>query len=359
MGLSAADLGKYQFFSGLSGRALELLAEKVELMQMPPGSILMREGQMGDAFYFVKEGQLEVTRKTEDCHEEKVSVISTGESFGEMALLTCSIRSSSVRAISGVALYRIDKKAFEEIILTESVFEESFLDTARRYSQFDTLKSYQPFELLSADKLCQLLDKMQVKKYAPGECIVVEGERGDAYYIVKTGKIAVLRQKGSAVAKQVAVLGEGDAFGEEALIRDDPRNATCRAIEETTVLCLSKQDFNEIMKTSFLEFVYPEEISTESYLKEYVLIDARIPPEYHEEHISGAVSIPVEVLRQRCSLFDKTMRYVTYCQNDSRGMVAAFLLRNRGFDARCLRGGIGGWEGPLVTGSDGIYLPMC
>ncbi len=41
------------------------------------------------------------------------------------------------------------------------------------------------------------------------------------------------KKKGEQEAKPVAVLTEGNAFGEEALIHDDSRNATCRAIEET------------------------------------------------------------------------------------------------------------------------------
>lgn len=357
MGLQAADLKKYSYFSGLSDQALKTLAEKIELMHAPPGSVLLKEGLMGDSFFFVKEGQCEVTKRTDSGEEEKISVIGSGESFGEMALLTCAVRSSSVRAITGVALYRLPKKEFEEAILRESTLDDETRDKARTYAQFDKLKSYQPFELLPAQKMCQLLDRLQVRRYAPGEKIVVQGEKGDTYYIIKSGKVAVLKQKDDAEAKKVAELGEGEAFGEEALIREDPRNATCQALEETTVLSLSKKDFNDIMRSSFLEFSFPEDFPPENYLAEYVFIDARIPPEYEEQHISGAVNIPVEVLRQRSATFDRSRHYITYCLNDSRGMVAAFLMKNRGFDARCLRGGIGGWEGPLVCRSDGIYLP--
>ncbi len=39
------------------------------------------------------------------------------------------------------------------------------------------------------------------------------------------------------------------------------------------------------------------------------------------------------------------------------GHVAAFILKNRGFKARCLRGGISSWTGPLVTNSDGVHMP--
>ena len=85
--------------------------------------------------------------------------------------------------------------------------------------------------------------------------------------------------------------------------------------------------------------------------------DARIPAEYEEEHIEGALNIPSEVLRRKFSELDQSKEYITYCVNDARGMVAAFLLKNHGFKAKCLRGGVSSWMGPVVTGSDGVHMP--
>ena len=49
--------------------------------------------------------------------------------------------------------------------------------------------------------------------------------------------------------------------------------------------------------------------------------------------------------------------YLTYCTNDSRGMAAAFLMKSQGFDSKNLRGGLSGWEGPVITNSEGVHLP--
>ncbi len=63
-------------------------------------------------------------------------------------------------------------------------------------------------------------------------------------------------------------------------------------------------------------------------------------------------------MRQQCNFFDKKKKYITYCLNDSRGMVAAFLMKNRDFDVQYLRGGLSGWEGPIEVGAaEGVYLP--
>lgn len=357
--LTSADLRKYAYFWTLSDGSLEVLASHITEVAFPAGSEIIREGAVGDFFYFVKHGQLEVTKKTQAGLEVRLSVIRDGEGFGEMALLTCSVRSSSVRAVTDVVLYRLSKKDFEDIVLHEAAFKNRLSQRDEEYRHFDSIKTLQPFRLLEPEKTWDIVHKLEERTYGAGETIITQGERGDRYFIIKSGRVAVLQQHDAGQEPcRVAVLEAGEAFGEEALIRDDPRNATCQALEETTVFSLSKQIFNQIVKTAFLDNIFPEEIRLDTYLDEYMVIDARIPAEYAEEHIHGAVNIPVETLREACRSFDKSKKYITYCLNDSRGMVAAFLLKNRGFQAQCLRGGVSGWEGKLETGSDGVHLPQ-
>jgi CRP-like cAMP-binding protein/rhodanese-related sulfurtransferase len=358
MEIMSSALKKYNYFSSFSDGALEALAGKIKLIKFSAGSLIVKEGSMGDAFYFVKQGQLEITKKTKSGEVAKLSVIGSGQGFGEMALLTCSVRSSSVRAITDVELFELSKSTFEDVVLQESAFKSMLYQKTRDHMRFNRIKTLQPFQLLEPAKMYAAMEKMIEKKYATGEDIITQGEKGDFYYIIKSGRVSVLKKKkGEEEYRQIAVLSEGDAFGEEALIRDDPRNATCRAEEGTTVLALNKKDFDQIVKAAFMENIFPEEIPLETYLDDFVVIDARIPAEYEDEHIYGAINIPVEVLREKCAEFDKSKQYITYCLNDSRGMVATFLLRNRGFNSRCLRGGVSGWMGEVVTGSDGVQMP--
>lgn len=358
MSILSSDLRKYNFFSSLSDTALESIAEKLRPVNFKKGSVILKEGEVGDSFYFVEQGQLEVTKKTKSGKDAKLSVIGSGQGFGEMALLTCSVRSSSIRAITDVTLYELSKTDFEDIVLQEAAFKNKLLKDVEDYTQYNKIKAFQPFALLTPEKMYVVMEKMIEKTYESGEDIIVQGEKGDNYYIIKSGRVAVLkRKKGEDKYQEVAVLGEGEAFGEEALIRDEPRKATCRALEKTSVLVLNKKDFNQILKAEFLDNIFPEDINLDTYLDDYMIIDVRIPSEYEEEHIHGAVNIPIEVLRQKCIDFDPSKKYITYCLYDSRCMVAAFLLKSRGFVAKCLRSGISGWMGEVVTGSDGIHMP--
>lgn len=350
MPLHTSELKKYNFFSALSDNSLEFLTEKCTLVNAPKGTMILTEGDPAEAFFFVKQGRLEVTRNTKH-GIAKLSTISSGQGFGEISLLTGSTRAASVSASSDVVLYRLSKEDFETLMDRESSFKDVLLKKAADLSRYDKIKTLQPFALLEPDRMYALLARMSEKTFSLGEDIIVQGEKGDYYYVIKSGQVAVLiKRKGEQEAGQVALLGEGAGFGEEALIRDDPRNATCRAVEETTVYALDKIDFDQILKSSFLDSVFAEDVSIKDYMDKYVIIDTRVVPEYEQEHIKGALSIPVELLRHKYKELDPGKAYITYCTNDARGMVAAFLLKNHGMKAKCLRGGISSWEGPVASG---------
>ncbi len=360
MELKSSDLRKYKYFSTLAEDTLGLLSAKFFVVDFPARMEVIKEGTPGDFFYFIKSGRLEVTKTTKTGQEAKLAIITSGQGFGEMSLLTGSTRFCSVRTLTAATLYRLSKKDFEEIIGTETAFKNMLLKKAGEYSEYNKIKVLQPFALLEPDRMYAILSRMIEKTYSLGEDIIVQGEKGDFYYVIKSGRVAVLqKKKGEQETKQLAVLGAGDAFGEEALIRSDPRNATCRAIEETTVYALDKVDFAQVMQAAFIDNIFVEDLSTENYLDKYVVIDARVPKDYEAEHIKGAINIPMEVLRTKYDELDRAKSYITYCSiNDSRGMTSAFLLKNNGFNAKCLRGGVSSWEGPVIkAGKEETRLP--
>lgn len=75
-----------------------------------------------------------------------------------------------------------------------------------------------------------------------GEVIVRQGEVGNCMYVIQQGQVEVLLKKGNADVC-VAVLGEGDFFGEMALFDQEVRSATVRARGEVRILTLEKRTF--------------------------------------------------------------------------------------------------------------------
>ncbi|MBI3950947.1 MAG: cyclic nucleotide-binding domain-containing protein [Acidobacteria bacterium] len=80
------------------------------------------------------------------------------------------------------------------------------------------------------------------KIYRDGEIIVRQGEIGDCMYVIQAGQVEVLREnEGKEV--RLAVLGEGDFFGEMAIVEREARSATVRALGEVRVLTVDKKTF--------------------------------------------------------------------------------------------------------------------
>ena len=354
--LSSGTLKLYSYFSKLSDSALDEISNKLEIVELPAGAEIIKEGTAADAFFLIKSGEVEIIKKTKWGQDAKITSLKCGEGFGEMALLTCSPRFSSVIAKTSVTLYKLYKKDFDGIVRLDTAISFMMGGQAHSSHEYNKIKTIQPFALLEPEKMFALSDKFTEKKFAFGEDIIKEGEVGDTYYVIKSGKVAVIKKEEREAPEQVAIISTGEAFGEEALISGKRRSATCRAIEDTVVLVLSKPDFEKIMKASFIEYVYPEEITPEE-MKDVVFIDTRFEPQFNEEHIEGAINIPLEYIRKRYVELDLNKTYYTYCGVEAWGIPAAFLLRMLGYKAKGIRGGLSGWEGPVVSNKDGIHLP--
>jgi flavin-dependent dehydrogenase len=80
------------------------------------------------------------------------------------------------------------------------------------------------------------------KMYRDGEVIVREGETGECMYVIQEGQVEVLLEKGGKQAR-LAVMGEGDFFGEMALIEREVRSATVRALGAVRLLSVDKATF--------------------------------------------------------------------------------------------------------------------
>lgn len=85
-----------------------------------------------------------------------------------------------------------------------------------------------------------------VETYAPGETIIRQGEPGLCAYFIQAGQVEVVRTDHDQ-EKVIATLGNDTYFGEMALLSNEPRNATVRAVKETKVAALGKDNFVKLL----------------------------------------------------------------------------------------------------------------
>jgi len=125
---------------------------------------------------------------------------------------------------------------------------KSSLDSGATIESF--LSANPLFYSLNENVLSSIAQKVQLIEFPAGENIVNEGEIGDSFYLIKEGRVRVLKRTGEDSSELVlSELGQAEGFGEMSLMIDQPRSATVRAIGSVKALKLTKDDFQGLMRT--------------------------------------------------------------------------------------------------------------
>jgi len=110
------QLARVPFFEGLTGEALQLIAEVTHEESYGLGARIFNYGDRGDRVYIVAEGKVRISRNVSGMGEEALAVLGPGEVFGEMALLDESVRSADALAHERCKLLVIAKDDFDDLL---------------------------------------------------------------------------------------------------------------------------------------------------------------------------------------------------------------------------------------------------
>jgi len=121
----------------------------------------------------------------------------------------------------------------------------------------ELLRKIPLFSGLSEDQLLKVLDLCERRRYEARAKVIVEGEEGNEMYIVRRGEVEVSKaitfqgqgQDEVKFEKQLVLLGEGDYFGEVALLASDTRSATVSALTNLDVWVLQGAPIQKLMAT--------------------------------------------------------------------------------------------------------------
>lgn len=241
------ELHAVSIFDILTDEEKELLWAKSETIKYRLGQVVCAAGATGDGFYVVTEGRVRVVGKSFDNQEINLGVLSQGDHFGEETLLGAGCYEYSIRAASNLTVLKLHWADFEDLLKIRPELDNYFRKYLSNKGMQAFLKKSTVFSPMNTDELRSLLGKFTIQHFNPGQDIVQEGDQGDSFYIIRSGITEIFKK--SAGAKAIGQLGEGDFFGELALLTGYPRAATVRANDETTVFRLSKEDFDNLIAT--------------------------------------------------------------------------------------------------------------
>jgi cAMP-dependent protein kinase regulator len=226
-------LKKSFIFEMIDDKNLEILVKAMHKVEVGDGEKLITEGENGDYLFVVDEGKLE-------CHKDKstdvLKTCSSGDIFGELALLYNAPRAASVTAKAACLLWKLDRETFGHIT---SAASEKYRKTLKEFlSKVPILSTFK------AAELGQLADVMVRTKVAADTNILVQGDEGDMFYILEEGSAIALKD-GAEVMKYA----EGDYFGELALLskKSGVRAATIKATSEVRLLTIKRAEFKRLL----------------------------------------------------------------------------------------------------------------
>jgi CRP/FNR family cyclic AMP-dependent transcriptional regulator len=103
------------------------------------------------------------------------------------------------------------------------------------------------FESLSDDEIDVLARKVDTVAWDANTVVFEEGDRGDACYVIESGRVKVMRRLVDGQPIALAQVGHGAIVGELALFASDRRSATVMAVEPTTAIAISREDLMTIL----------------------------------------------------------------------------------------------------------------
>ncbi len=132
----ADSLRKVYLFAPLDDEERRLIAERLVEMHFAQGELVIREGDTGDSFFIIEEGEVEVFLTSASGKRKILTTLAEGDFFGEMALLTGERRTASVEAARDARVYSLTKSSFKEVLERKpEILEEISSVLSRRKDQ--------------------------------------------------------------------------------------------------------------------------------------------------------------------------------------------------------------------------------
>jgi len=325
--------------SALNAENFQELAGKAYIEELPAGTIIFKEGDSDRKTVYLLDGQVELTTA-----DGAKTAIAAGTDAAKHPLGNLQPRKHTAVAKSVCKITRFDSDLLDILLTWDQLsgieVNEISVDEDEDDGDWMTrILQSKAFLQIPPANIQAMFMRMQEVPVRAGEVIIKQGDEGDYYYIITNGKAKVTRTSKTGAELQLAQLSDGDAFGEEALLSEAKRNANIVMVTDGTLMRLSKEDFNELLKEPMLSWLdYDEALAKVKAGARW--LDVRLESEHQNNGLEGSLNIPLFMLRMKADTLDKKTPYIIYCDTGRRSSAAAFLLSERGFQVSVLQGGL-------------------
>jgi CRP-like cAMP-binding protein len=328
--------------SSLNAENFQELAGKAIVEELPAGKVLFKQRDVDRKTVYLLEGEVTLVS------EKGTTVVKGGSDIAKHPLANHQPRQHTATTKTLCKITRFDSDLLDILLTWDQLsgieVSEISVEEEEAASQdgdwMTRILQSQAFHQVPPANIQAMFMRMQEFPARAGDTIIKQGDEGDYYYIIKSGKAKVTRASKTGSELTLAQLSDGDAFGEEALLSDSKRNANITMLTDGMLMRLSKADFNALLKEPMLSWLTFEEAEKKVASGGAVWLDVRLESEYQNSGIDGSMNIPLFMLRLKADSLDPNRQYIVYCDTGRRSSAAAFLLSERGFQAYVLKGGL-------------------
>lgn len=318
------------------------LAKKAVIFNGRSGDYLFKIGDAATDAIFLISGEIHL----EDATGKPIARLRAGDPTAHHRVAHQSPRKVSARCHGPVQLFTVDAGLLDVMLTWDQTgsFEVGELqsggDSGASDDWMSKLLQIRTFQMIPPSNLQAMFMRMQEIKVEPGQVVVKQGEDGDFFYVIMSGRCMVTREQPNQKAVRLAELDTGSCFGEEALISDAKRNATVTSLTRGSLMRLSKDDFRKLLNEPLarkISLIEAQKLVTSGQAK---WLDVRLPSEFQAHNLPGSLNMPLYMLRMKLTMVDPKTTWIVCCDTGRRSSVAVFILTQKGYDAYVLDKGI-------------------
>jgi CRP-like cAMP-binding protein/Fe-S-cluster-containing dehydrogenase component len=289
--LPLQELRALGVFADVSGTFLKLNNNAIRKRHFKAGEIICRQGDYGStAFYIVngkadvflsgpmghvttkdKEGGLfrklkaSLTNRSQQPRSDEsnqafipidapvdlpydnpVAVLEEGDLFGEMTCMNQYPRSATVRAATDCVMLEMLRNVLD-VLQRNKTFRSRVDATYRKRALASQLRSIPMFSTVSDDFIANLRDRVELRRYTPGQLICRQGDPSHSFFLVRIGFVKVTQSHpgGDLV---LGYIGRGGFFGELSLLGEGIRTASCIALDHVEAIQIRAEEFSALVE---------------------------------------------------------------------------------------------------------------
>ncbi len=333
-------LRSFSPLDGLRSENLRALSRKTTVREMSQGRMLFKEGDTDKRTFYLVSGIVELLSEGRIVATVRANTPDARHAIAPILPRRCSARIASEK----IEYLSIDSDLLDVLITWDQTGAYEVNDLQANPTASDDwmtlLLQSRAFHKIPPANLQAVFMRLQRVTYSAGDVVIRQGDEGDYFYIIVSGRCSVSRETPlNREGIRLAELGVGETFGEEALISGARRNATVAMLTDGVLMRLPKEDFTALLNEPMLQWVdYDEAKALVANGGRW--LDVRLPSEFEHCHFDQSINVPLYFIRLKLKTLDPALPYVVICDNGRRSSAAAYVLSERGFDCHVLRGGI-------------------